>query len=122
MKSKIMRRGTGKEILSIPNAPYITTKGKDGREAERKYVQSCLALLDRETKRHPGVHVKLSVRGGVPYFTYIKRSLTEQTLRKRINRALGNVKSGVKNGIGRDALVKRIDRAIKKVEDLQWEE
>ncbi len=120
--SKMQRRGTATEISSIPPAPYVTTQGKGGRDAEEKYVKACTTLLDKEIRKYPGYHVSMSVNRGVPTFTYVKRTVAEQNLRRRINRALQSVKSGVKNGISNAALMKRIDRALESADVILFDE
>jgi hypothetical protein len=88
---KFTERGTGQDILALAEPPgYLTAQG--GRnvrsEEEKKYVESCLKLLDRAAKRHPGFNVKMQIRGGVPTFHYSKRSYSEQIFIRNIDRTL----------------------------------
>ena len=120
--NKIQRRGTTAEILSIPNPSYITTKGRDGREAEQKYVRRCMELLDKEARRYPGCRVKMTVKNGIPYFEVQKRSPKEITLNKRINRTLMRVKKDLRDNKPKSKIIARINSALGRAEAAIWEE
>jgi hypothetical protein len=119
---KIERRGTAEEVLSLRNRPGYLTMTAGGREGEKTYIKRCLALLDAEAKKHPGFSVRMTVKNGIPRFSCIKRSLTGQALMRRMNRTLERVKGGLKENVPRDILSQRIDRTIKRVREMKWEE
>jgi hypothetical protein len=123
MEKKIERKITSEEVSTLKPPGYSVAAGRGLTEAERDYWRQRTELLHREAKKHPGYSIRMHCKNGIPVsFTYFKRSLMEQALMKRVNRTLEGVRGGLKTGVSRDVLTKRIDRVLEKAKALKWEE
>lgn len=112
---KYQRRATGAEILSLRNQPEYLTATRKGREDEKAYVKRCMELFDAEKKRlGPNFRVTMRVTNGIPHFSGYKQSLMDQAVSRKITRTLNRFRNGLKEGVPRDTLSRKIDRIIRK--------